>query len=567
MAQGAMYPLRAGGKETTLTADVTAADTQFNLTDLTDIPSAPNIITIKTSSILWERCRYTARVVTSGVAGYITVERSGDLHASSAGGTALSWSVGAKVLRPVAECDITTLQVNVGDHETRLSGLTSRSITAGEGISGGGTLESDVSVALDLSELEVITSPADDDYIPVYRTTGGHKRIQKSNLIASADVFGFAWNTLSSSPVLTRIDQNGDTINPLISKFNYHPLWGGIKRCSLTSAGVATYGSDAKGTAGLTTTNDYMMVEIPQAHVLEWTDGDYRCFCLGAEPFSGEPMGSTINSVVHPWFNQRGGSSVTPCTKGYIGAYKASANGTTSLSSKSGVAPLANIDMATFESRGNAIGTNWGITNVWYQSLLQLLMYTEFANLNIQSALAPGFTNASNTGPQTCGANDSLMGTNGTGGGTDVQGVNYRGINNPYGDLYEFRIGWNSLNAEYHILNRDGSGTIAATLASGSYESTSGITPLTGVNGYANKVLDVNPLKLMFVPSAIAGSETTYLCDYFYGHTSGQTGCLLAGGDWTNAGNAGPGFLAATYAVSYVHPAIGARVEFLGVIS
>ena len=121
MAQVAMYPLRAGGKETTLTADVTASDTQFNLTDLTDIPIAPNIITIKTSSLLWERCRYTARVVTSGVAGYITVERSGAWHASSASGNAaLSWATGAKVLRPVSESDITAIQGNISDHETRL---------------------------------------------------------------------------------------------------------------------------------------------------------------------------------------------------------------------------------------------------------------------------------------------------------------------------------------------------------------------------------------------------------------------------------------------------------------
>jgi hypothetical protein len=311
-----------------------------------------------------------------------------------------------------------------------------------------------------------------------------------------------------------------------------------------------------------------MMVEIPQAHVMEWTDGDYRGFCLAEAPFVGEPVtGTGISSSVHPWFNQRGGSLAAPCTKGYVGAYKASNNGGTSLSSKSGVAPLANIDMATFEARGNAIGSNWGITNVWYQSLLQLLMYTEFASLNIQSALAPGFTKSTNTVPQTCGASDSLMGANGTGGGTDVQGVNYRGINNPYGDIWEFRIGFNSVNAEYRVLNRDGTGTIAATLASGSYEATAGVTPLTGVNGYASGILNVDPLRLMFMPSAIAGSETTYLCDYFYSHTSGNTGCLLAGGCWHHAGYAGPGYLYASGAVSYVGSGVGARVEFLGVTS
>jgi len=121
MAQVAMYPLIAGGKETLLTADVTASDTMFYLEDLTYIPTAPNLITIKTSSALWERCRYTARVVTSGVAGYITVERSGSYHASSASGdAALSWGPGAKVLRAVMSSDFSSIQGNISDHETRM---------------------------------------------------------------------------------------------------------------------------------------------------------------------------------------------------------------------------------------------------------------------------------------------------------------------------------------------------------------------------------------------------------------------------------------------------------------
>lgn len=124
MAQVAMYPLVAGGKETTTTADITASDTTLYLTDLTNIPAAPNLVTIKTSSSLWERCRYTARVVTSGVAGYITIERSGDWHASSASGNAaLSWGTGAKVLRPVSESDISAIQGNISDHETRVAAI------------------------------------------------------------------------------------------------------------------------------------------------------------------------------------------------------------------------------------------------------------------------------------------------------------------------------------------------------------------------------------------------------------------------------------------------------------
>ena len=73
-----------------------------------------------------------------------------------------------------------------------------------------------------------------------------------------------------------------------------------------------------------------------------------------------------------------------------------------------------------------------------------------------------------------------------------------------------------------------------------------------------------DPLKLAFVPSALSGSESTYLTDYFHSHKAGisQTGCLLAGGFWPYAGKAGVGFLHAAYAAaSSVAPNLGARLE------
>ncbi len=545
MTQQTMYTVKTI-KPVKTTAEITQTDTQLPVDDIREFPTAPNIVRIKQGTTKWERCKYTAVIPTTGNAGYLTIVRSGAEHGSNENGVAQAWAVGSTVYMSIGEYEMNSVKDNITEHETLLaaaevmiSNHAERLTTAESSISSHGSTLTNYGTRI--TALEEILDP---DVIP----------------------YGFLWNTLSSNPVLTRCDQNGDTLLLNGTNFDHHPLWGNIKRCSLTAAGVATYGSDNKGT-GLTTTSDYMMVEIPQVHVMEWTDGDYRGFALCNEAFTGKPgAGTEISSSVHPWFNQRAGSLAAPCTKGYVGAYKASNNGGTSLSSKSGVAPLANIDMATFEARGNAIGTNWGITNIHYQSLLQLLMYIEFGTMNIQSALAPGFTKSTNTAPQTCGASDSLMRTNGTGGGTDVQGVNYRGINNPYGDLWEFRIGFNSVNAEYRVLNRDGSGTIAATLATGSYEATSGITPLTGVSGYASGVLNVDPLRLMFMPSAIAGSETTYLCDYFYGHTSGNTGCLLAGGYWPYAGKAGPGCLSAINAVSSVNSNFGARVEFLGVV-
>ena len=421
---------------------------------------------------------------------------------------------------------------------------------------------------------------------------------EAGHYLDSSPIYGVLWNRASSSPSLQRIDENGDSITLSSSNFDNHPLWGNIRRCTLTAAGIPTYGSNNRGD-GLTLTNDYCMVEIPGCYAASYRDGDYQGMLLGTRQFTA-PDGSA--AVWHPAFYRRDRTGVKS-QKLYLGAYEASDNGGTvsadattatryatswtalKLTSKSGVAPLTgNIGassgtLAQFEAAGNLVGSYWGIQSFWTQALIQSLFYIEYANLNSQSALAPGRTNASNTQALATGQGNSLMGTNGTGGGTNAQAVVYRGIENPWGNIWKFIIGFNSIDTGYNVMKRDGTGALAAILAAGNYEQTSGITPLNGTSnisgtdggaychGYASDLVFSDPLKLGFVPSALSGSETTYLTDYFYSHQAGisQTGCLLAGGVWDNAGMAGVGYLHANNAAaSSVSPAIGARLEFLG---
>jgi len=406
-------------------------------------------------------------------------------------------------------------------------------------------------------------------------------------------VCGVLWNRTSTSPTLSRIDENGDAISPTTLSFNKHPLWGNIRRCTLDASGNASYGTNAKGD-GLTLTSDYCMVEIPGCYAGSFREGNYQGLLLGTRPFESD----YVTSVWHPAFYRRDRTGVKS-PKLYLGAYEASDNGGTvsadattatryatswtglKLTSKSGVAPLTGHDtsgtMAQFETAANSIGTNWGIQSFWTQCLLQSLFYIEYASFNSQSALAPGRTNATNKTALATGQGNALMGTNGTGGGTDQQAVCYRGIENPWGNIWKFIIGFNSVDAAYNVMKRDGTGSLADILTSGNYEQTTGITPLNGTSnisgtdggnychGYVSDLVFSDPLKLAFIPSALSGSETTYLTDYFYSHTAGisQTGILLAGGHWTYAGRAGVGILDAARAASYVHSAVGARLEFI----
>lgn len=405
-------------------------------------------------------------------------------------------------------------------------------------------------------------------------------------------IYGILWNRGSSSTSLQRIDENGDTITLATSNFDNHPLWGEMKRCTINAAGDSiSYGSDAKGT-GLTLTNDYCMVEIPGCYAGSYREGDYQGLLFGTRPFSSQ----YVASEWHPTFWRRNRTG-KKAPKMYLGAYESSAsggtttaNGTTNcikatnwtglkLTSKSGAKCLTG-DTGTgtisqFEAAANGIGTNWGITSFWTRALIQGLYYVEYANMNSQSALAPGRTNASNTSALDTGAGNALMAANGTGGGTDTQAVCYRGIENPWGNIWEFVIGFNTVDAEYQVMKRDGTGALAIPLASGNYEATSGITPLNGTtnvsgtdagdycHGPVKDVLFTDPLKLAFIPSNLTGSDTTYLADTFYSHRSGisQTSILLAGGTRNAAGKAGVGCLYAYHAASYVGSSLGARLE------
>ena len=159
---------------------------------------------------------------------------------------------------------------------------------------------------------------------------------------------------------------------------------------------------------------------------------------------------------------------------------------------------------------------------------------------------------------------------NGTGTGTGTDGLTpivYRGIENPWGNVWQFVIGLDAVDAAYRILKRDGTGVAACPLTGGNYESTvaapyayvAGVTP----NGYASNILFEELTKYLVLANAVAGSSSTYLCDYFWAHRPGQTNLWLAGGAWGNGPYAGVGYRFANDVSSLSFCNVGARVEFI----
>jgi len=234
-------------------------------------------------------------------------------------------------------------------------------------------------------------------------------------------------------------------------------------------------------------------------------------------------------------------------------------------------------DIDDAEDFANNIGTGWGITNIWTRQLILMLMMQDWCNLDSQTELGRGVVDlASGTGfaGALTGADnvDSNLNAALTGAGDnglageaadgDVP-VTWRGIENFWGNVWEFVIGYNAVDAEYRIIKEAGvaAATMAGTLAGGTYDA-SAAAPITS-DGYISNVVWEDLLKYLFIPSAVAGASSTYIPDYLYAHDAGETNILLAGGVWYSGADAGAACLHSSNVASFSYRYVGARLEFI----
>ncbi len=392
-----------------------------------------------------------------------------------------------------------------------------------------------------------------------------------------AEVIGIEWDTLSTSPTLTRIDAAGkEIIGIALGFFDSHPTFGGRWRCTRNRAtGAIEYGSNARGDGlDLTGALADVLVRKQAFYVKHEFDAgtDLARYWVSPRPATGFSL--------HPYFYMRGGGVPAPYMFG--GAYESYGliyNGEFRLGSASGKIPITGgvaysdlpnsgrfhiNDAELYASRispGNA-----GCESFWGYCADQLLMYIEYGTFDIQTALGKGIVNLlSGTGfaGKLTGVDniDSRLAENGTGTGDGVNGqtpVCWRGIENPYGNTWKFIIGANvDLDGSFRLIRRDGLGTLAGTLAAGSYEAGTGMATTTG---YISGLLHDDLAGLAFIPSATSGSSDTYLTDQLYAVTANGN-ILRAGGGWNNALRAGPGCRTADNSPAASGRSFCARVE------
>lgn len=254
-------------------------------------------------------------------------------------------------------------------------------------------------------------------------------------------------------------------------------------------------------------------------------------------------------------------------------------SGPTTIMATTGTGAILSLTRQLSETYGNNIGSSrWGCENIWTLDLITMLYLVEYANWNSQSltyGIGQGIVNkASGTGfnGEINGYNgtDSNIAANGTGKGTGTDGLTpvvYRGIENPWGNVWQFVIGIDALDAAYRVLKRNGIGTPACPLTAGNYESTVAAPIVynasTMPDGYAKDLLYEDLTKYLCIANLAGGSSSTYLCDYIWWHRSGQVNIWLAGGLWNYGAAYGVSVRSAYNGSSISDRYFGARPEFV----
>lgn len=198
--------------------------------------------------------------------------------------------------------------------------------------------------------------------------------------------------------------------------------------------------------------------------------------------------------------------------------------------SRSGYEPFRNYNITNARAYARALGDGFGQLD-WHYLIIQMLYLVEYANYNCQSMLGQGRVSSST--PNNSGGCDTLGMKSGCLGNDGTYSVIYRGIEDPYGNIWQFIDG---INVKDHVpyVCYDSS-KYAVDTFDGAYHALNFTMP--SANGYASKLGYDSNNPLMSLTAEASGSSTTNMCDYYYQNDGNRI--ALVGGAWSYGTGAG----------------------------
>ena len=377
--------------------------------------------------------------------------------------------------------------------------------------------------------------------------SGAFIKADKYQPSSNKGVFGVSWDTTNSSPELTRLTIDTDpnhfvTVNidtepvPAVgtgegsSPFDNYLPWMGMEEYNIVN-GEILY---KQGEEGFSRSSYDTMVYIPEFwYYIERIQDNVR-FYISSEPRE--------NFSKHPGSNK------------YISRYEIIENNGTYMSI-SGYSPKVSINIGTMRTNCASKGNGWQQDDFMCYQARNLLYLVEFANFNSQNMLGSGITGDS--AAHNTGETDAMIYHTGRAEGTNnLSAVQYRHIENPYGNVYTFVDG--ILINEHEVFLCTNPQHYGNEITE-NYLSTGITTPDS--SGYPKDLIFSDSYSWALIPSELGGSTSTYLCDYYF--QAAGLRILLVGGNWDDGDLAGFWYFNASWAASQSSSNVGGRSVFI----
>ena len=212
-----------------------------------------------------------------------------------------------------------------------------------------------------------------------------------------------------------------------------------------------------------------------------------------------------------------------------IGRYTMSGN-STKVYSRSGYAPLVNVTITDFRNYAKKLGDDFGQLD-WRYFILQLLYLIEYADYNSQEILGQG--NTANTAAVSSGGCDTLGMKSGTLNNDGKHSMIYRGIEDIFGNIWQFIDGINVNNHQTYINYNPN--TYQVDTFNGDYQALGYANALT--DGYINKIGFDLENSLISFPIEATATDVGSIKSYYYHNFSKRI--VLVGGRYDHQHRAG----------------------------
>ena len=364
--------------------------------------------------------------------------------------------------------------------------------------------------------------------------------------ITTADVFGVVWDYSNSSTALTRLNRQSDpsgfvTVDVLTepvaavgtdfgsSPFDSHAPWSGMEEYNIVNNAVGP----KYGETGFSRTDNDTMVYIPEFYynVKDDSANSKRYFYISDRKIDG--------------FEKHPGSGR------YVGRYNTIAGNY----SESGAAPYVNMTINTARTGATGKGSKWSLYDYASWCAIQLLYLVEYADWDSQTKIGRGYVD-SNRSAISSGKTDTMVYHTGRAAGTDGKtAVQYRHVENAWGNVNDFVDGLNAKGSSVYIC------TDPSRYASDTANRYIEFTGMPTASAYISGLKYYDDYPWLMLPQTGKGSSSTYIPDG-YGYWTSDWAYMKIGGHYSNGSEAGLFYFDRGGPTSEASSNMGARLQF-----